>query len=80
MYTQGLDQKGQPADKREALESAADLESFQKRIDAEEKIEAKDWMPEAASSMNSPFPSLWNSASISPEKFPTMRLSRPLPS
>ena len=38
MYTQGLDQKGQPADKRDALESAADLEAFQKRIDAEEKI------------------------------------------
>ncbi len=47
MYTQGLDQKGQPADKRETHESAADLEAFQKRIDAEEKIEAKDWMPDA---------------------------------
>ena len=47
MYTQGLDQKGQPAQKGDALESAADLEAFQKRIDAEEKIEAKDWMPEA---------------------------------
>ena len=46
MYTQGLDQKGQ-SDKRDALESAADLKAFQKRIDAEEKIEAKDWMPEA---------------------------------
>ncbi len=47
MYTQGLDQKGQPTDQRGAPESAADLEAFQKRIDAEEKIEAKDWMPEA---------------------------------
>lgn len=47
MYTQGLDQKGQPPEKREATESAADLDAFQKRIDAEEKIEAKDWMPEA---------------------------------
>ena len=47
MYTQGLDQKGQPTDRRGAPESAADLEAFQKRIDAEEKIEAKDWMPEA---------------------------------
>ncbi len=46
MYTQGLDQKGQP-DKRDDLESEAELEAFQKRIDAEEKIEAKDWMPEA---------------------------------
>ena len=47
MYTQGLDQKGQTADKRDASESHAQLEAFQKRIDAEEKIEAKDWMPEA---------------------------------
>ena len=47
MYTQGLDQKGQPADKGGVLESAANLEAFQKRVDAEEKIEAKDWMPEA---------------------------------
>ena len=46
MYTQGLDQKGQP-DKQDNLESEAELEAFQKRIDAEEKIEAKDWMPEA---------------------------------
>jgi len=47
MYTQGLDQKGQPADTRDAPESAAELAAFQKRIDAEEKIEAKDWMPAA---------------------------------
>ena len=47
MYTQGLDQKGQSSEKRDSLESAADLEAFQKRVDAEEKIEAKDWMPEA---------------------------------
>ncbi len=46
MYTQGLDQKGQ-SDKRDNPESEAGLEAFQKRIDAEEKIEAKDWMPEA---------------------------------
>ncbi|MDH3336993.1 MAG: 1,2-phenylacetyl-CoA epoxidase subunit A [Gammaproteobacteria bacterium] len=46
MYTQGLDQKGQ-SDKRDGLESAADRKAFQKRVDAEEKIEAKDWMPEA---------------------------------
>ena len=42
MYTQGLDQKGQAPDKRDSLESAANLEAFQKRVDAEEKIEAKD--------------------------------------
>jgi len=47
MYTQGLDQKEQSSDKREVVESAADLEAFQKRIDAEQKIEAKDWMPAA---------------------------------
>ena len=45
MYTQGLDQKGktEPAQ----LESPEQLEAFQARIDAEEKIEAKDWMPAA---------------------------------
>ena len=47
MYTQGLDQQGKPEGKRDGPESAADLEAFQKRVDAEEKIEAKDWMPEA---------------------------------
>ncbi len=47
MYTQGLDQKEQSSDKRDVLESAADLAAFQKRIDAEQKIEAKDWMPAA---------------------------------
>ncbi|MGI9221659.1 MAG: 1,2-phenylacetyl-CoA epoxidase subunit PaaA [Woeseiaceae bacterium] len=47
MYTQGLDQNGKPAKRDESLESAEKLEAFQKRIDAEEKIEAKDWMPEA---------------------------------
>ena len=46
MYTQGLDQKGQ-SDDRDGLEAAADLDAFQSRIDDEEKIEAKDWMPEA---------------------------------
>jgi len=46
MYTQGLDQKGQ-SDSRDGLEAAADLDAFQSRIDDEEKIEAKDWMPEA---------------------------------
>ena len=45
MYTQGLDQagKGDPA----GVETSEQLDAFQARIDAEEKIEAKDWMPEA---------------------------------
>ena len=47
MYTQGLDQsaKGEPGSRGE--ETATQLDAFQARIDAEEKIEAKDWMPEA---------------------------------
>jgi len=45
MYTQGLDQAGK--DKQVIAESEDSLEAFQDRIDAEEKIEAKDWMPEA---------------------------------
>ncbi len=45
MYTQGLDQAGK--DKQSSVETAEQLEAFQKRVDAEEKIEAKDWMPEA---------------------------------
>ncbi|MBT8137190.1 MAG: 1,2-phenylacetyl-CoA epoxidase subunit A [Gammaproteobacteria bacterium] len=44
MYTQGLDQK--PAAEQQA-ESPEQLEQFQRRIDAEEKIEPKDWMPAA---------------------------------
>jgi ring-1,2-phenylacetyl-CoA epoxidase subunit PaaA len=45
MYTQGLDQAGQ--DNQQAAETPDLLGAFQLRIDAEEKIEAKDWMPEA---------------------------------
>ena len=45
MYTQGLDQKGENAGRR--LDDAGLLAAFQARIDAEEKIEAKDWMPDA---------------------------------
>jgi ring-1,2-phenylacetyl-CoA epoxidase subunit PaaA len=45
MYTQGLDQAG--TDKQAGIETAEQLAAFQKRIDAEVKIEAKDWMPEA---------------------------------
>src|SRR6056300_701482 len=47
MYTQGLDQKDKSTARRDALETPEQLEAFQKRIDSEEKIEAKDWMPEA---------------------------------
>ncbi len=45
MYTQGLDQKGQV--NVSEIESPEQLAAFQARIDAEEKIEAKDWMPAA---------------------------------
>ncbi|MCP4300510.1 MAG: 1,2-phenylacetyl-CoA epoxidase subunit A [Gammaproteobacteria bacterium] len=47
MYTQGLDQAGSNPAEDKSLETAEQLEAFQARIDAEEKIEAKDWMPEA---------------------------------
>ena len=47
MYTQGLDQPGKQPARRDELEPAEQLASFQARIDADEKIEAKDWMPEA---------------------------------
>jgi ring-1,2-phenylacetyl-CoA epoxidase subunit PaaA len=45
MYTQGLDQAGK--EKQASADNSEQLAAFQKRIDAEEKIEAKDWMPEA---------------------------------
>ena len=47
MYTQGLDQQGKNADGPAPVESPEQLAAFQARIDAEEKIEPKDWMPEA---------------------------------
>ncbi len=47
MYTQGLDQQGNKTEGPEPVESAERLAAFQARIDDEEKIEAKDWMPEA---------------------------------
>ncbi|MDH3758104.1 MAG: 1,2-phenylacetyl-CoA epoxidase subunit A, partial [Gammaproteobacteria bacterium] len=47
MYTQGLDQKDKPAGARQRAEAPEQAEAFQARVDAEEKIEAKDWMPEA---------------------------------
>lgn len=47
MYTQGLDQKPDTAAARETRDGEAQLARFQARIDAEEKIEPKDAMPEA---------------------------------
>jgi len=47
MYTQGLDQAGKNEAGNKDQETAERLKAFQARIDAEEKIEAKDWMPEA---------------------------------
>jgi ring-1,2-phenylacetyl-CoA epoxidase subunit PaaA len=47
VYTQGLDQQGKAEKATPQEESPEQLAAFQKRIDAEEKIEAKDWMPEA---------------------------------
>ena len=47
MYTQGLDQGDKEASGEKQLETPEQLQAFQARIDAEEKIEAKDWMPEA---------------------------------
>ncbi len=47
MYTQGLDQQGKAKEGLRDGESAERLAAFQKRVDAEEKIEAKDWMPES---------------------------------
>jgi len=47
MYTQGLDQTGQPDTGGDAEQRSAQLDAFEARIDAEEKIEAKDWMPDA---------------------------------
>ena len=44
MYTQGLDVQGASAAERPEGACAAE-ERFQARVDAEEKIEAKDWMP-----------------------------------
>jgi ring-1,2-phenylacetyl-CoA epoxidase subunit PaaA len=45
MYTQGLDQAGY--DTAYAQDDAALAQRFQARVDAEDKIEPKDWMPDA---------------------------------
>lgn len=46
MYTQALNQKDEPRD-IPILEDAEAATRFQARIDAEERIEPNDWMPEA---------------------------------
>jgi ring-1,2-phenylacetyl-CoA epoxidase subunit PaaA len=45
MYTQGLDQKGDDA--KPPVEDAVQERRFQERVDQEEKVEPKDWMPAA---------------------------------
>lgn len=45
MYTQGLDQQGDSGFR--GADDGEQLAAFQRRVDAEEKIEPKDWMPEA---------------------------------
>ena len=45
MYTQGLLEA--PPKAASAVEDSERMARFQARIDAEEKIEPKDWMPEA---------------------------------
>ena len=47
MYTQGLDSLGKDCLRDDARDGAALESRFQSRVDAEEKIEPKDWMPEA---------------------------------
>jgi len=47
MYTQGLDSLGKDCLRDEALDGAALESRFQCRVDAEDKVEPKDWMPEA---------------------------------
>jgi ring-1,2-phenylacetyl-CoA epoxidase subunit PaaA len=47
MYTQGLDSLGKDGERDPARDAGALERAFQARVDAEEKIEPKDWMPEA---------------------------------
>ena len=47
MYTQGLDAAGREPAPPDAASDAEREARFQARVDAEEKIEPKDWMPEA---------------------------------
>jgi ring-1,2-phenylacetyl-CoA epoxidase subunit PaaA len=46
VYTQGLDSLGKEATHTSAANTAALEARFQSRVDADEKIEPKDWMPE----------------------------------
>ncbi len=47
MYTQGLDALGKECVHTPGADTARLEEHFQQRIDADDKIEPKDWMPEA---------------------------------
>ena len=47
MYTQALDTHGKEPVPAGSGESAAHAQRFQARVDAEDKIEPKDWMPDA---------------------------------
>ena len=47
MYTQGLDSLGKDALHVASTDSVSLEARFQARVDAEDKIEPKDWMPEA---------------------------------
>jgi ring-1,2-phenylacetyl-CoA epoxidase subunit PaaA len=47
MYTQALDTHGKEAPPAESGAAAARAAHFQARVDAEDKIEPKDWMPDA---------------------------------
>ena len=47
MYTQGLLEQGAKPARPDAAEDDERLRRFQARIDAEEKVEPKDWMPDA---------------------------------
>jgi ring-1,2-phenylacetyl-CoA epoxidase subunit PaaA len=47
MYTQALDSHGKEPLPAGGGESAAQAQRFQARVDADDKIEPKDWMPEA---------------------------------
>ena len=47
MYTHGLDQLGREELHRSHADTAALEQHFQARFDADEKIEPKDWMPDA---------------------------------
>ncbi|MBV8342720.1 MAG: phenylacetate-CoA oxygenase subunit PaaI, partial [Gammaproteobacteria bacterium] len=47
MYTQALDTQGKEPAPAPGGETSALAQRFQARVDAEEKVEPKDWMPEA---------------------------------